>query len=313
MNNMKKITKEDLCHGDVLLFTPHGKDWIARAIAFLTDGQVHHAALCYYEDIEKDDKCVMESLLNKGLVINYLKEKEERTFPAYVARLKKDITLEPVLKAAQSFYAKESHYPNANLVMLSILLLTRKFSRFSIEQAVFYDFLCLVSALLMDFMRQHGNESSMICSQFVAQCFTDSGKDYELDFEHLVIFDVRLKSDEKDNCVSLLEYMDTANIDIQSHVLSGCELENPEEIFQQFKNIVQKVPNTNDNAEYQGAIVSVTSEIKRIINEFCLHEFGVSFSPENFSTLRNYLVTPQDLYANTSSLEIIGELNYLDA
>lgn len=183
---MEHLTKNDIEYGDVLLFTPHKGDIIAQAIAFLTNGNVHHAALCYYEDGSKDDKCVMESLIGQGLVINYLQDKEERTFPVYVARFNKDLPLTPVLDIAQRYYEQKNHYPIPNIVLLSILLLTRKFPLKNLKQKIVYDFLCGVASLLMDYIRTHGNESSMICSQFVVQCFSDvEDSRYNLIFDRL--------------------------------------------------------------------------------------------------------------------------------
>jgi hypothetical protein len=42
------MKKNKLLAGDVILFPPYKDDFIAEAIAYLTDGEVNHAALCYY-------------------------------------------------------------------------------------------------------------------------------------------------------------------------------------------------------------------------------------------------------------------------
>lgn len=315
---MKQLTRNDLAYGDVLLFTPHKGDIIAQAIAFLTDGKVHHAALCYYEDGSRDDKCVMESLIGQGLVINYLQDKEEITFPAFVARFNKELPLEPVLDVAKRYYEQKNHYPIPNIVILAILLLIRKFPVISLRQKAIYDFLCIVASLLMDYIRKNGHESSMICSQFVAQCFSDvKDAHYDLAFEKLVIFDIK-DLNKKDNSLSLLEALEKAPHIQQSNVLSNMYLDEKvvANAFENFKSAIKSAKThkiTQNETAIDSATLSIINVIKQSLDSYFAAHFNVQFSTENCIKLRNYLVTPQDLYANTLSLSIIGYLEYADS
>lgn len=314
---MKHLTKNDLEYGDVLMFTPHKGDVIAQAIAFLTNGNVHHAALCYYEDGGKDDKCVMESLIGQGLVINYLQDKEERTFPVYVARFNKELPLAPVLDIAQRYYEQKNHYPIPNIVLLSILLLTRKFPLKNLKQQIVYDFLCGVASLLMDYIRTHGNESSMICSQFVAQCFSDvEDSRYDLTFDKLVIFDI--SNIDVGTNASLLELIKEDENDYTGSKLQDIHMD--KEVFAKtFKEFTETIFSTGKQSQglkerdCESMLSFVASEIKKMLDTFFTKHFGIDFSMRNYTKLRNYLITPQDLYANTPSLTIIGTLEYADA
>lgn len=318
ISKMNKLTKDDLQHGDVLLFTPHKGDIIAQAIAFLSNGKVHHAALCYYEDISKNDKCVIECLIGQGIVINYLKEKEERTFPVYVARLNKEVCLDPVLSIAKKYQEQKNHYPIPNIVLLAVLLLVKKFPMATLMQKAFYDFMCLISALLMDYIRHHGNEASMICSQFVAQCFSDVNDErYELHFKKLVIFDTI------NNCYSANNISEICLLDLFNNHNKG-NFKN-KEIFAKwnddasiqkcYSEFINCLTNSNCLKEQitEDVCMSCLEELKNSLDVFFNTCFKMDFSLENINKLRNYLVTPQDLYENTPSLTIIGSLDYKDA
>lgn len=313
---MKHLTKNDIEYGDVLLFTPHKGDTIAQAIAFLTNGSVHHAAICYYEDGSKDDKCVMESLIGQGLVVNYLQDKEKRTFPAYVARFNKNLSLAPVLDIAQRYYKQKNHYPIPNIVFLSILLLTRKFPLRNLKQEIVYNFLCGVASLFMDYIRTHGNESSMICSQFVAQCFSDVENPlYNLMFDRLVIFDTN--DIDGDSNVSLLELINENRCNHIGNILHNVSMDKKEfaKAFKEFSEKIYLTDNYNIeiNNDDKSKLLFVSAEIKKLLDTFFTKHFGIEASFENLIRLRNYLITPQDLYANTPSLTIIGSLEYKDA
>lgn len=311
MGKLRTLTKNDIRHGDVLLFTPHKGDTIAEAIKFLTNGSVHHAALCYYEQDRKNDKCVIESLINKGLVINNLKEKEERTFPVYVARFKEDVSLKPVLDVATSYFNQKNHYPIPNIVILSALLLTRKFHLSTIKSKAIYDFACIVGVLLMDYIRNHSeNQSSMICSQFVSQCFSDAFPKgiYDLKFDKLVVFDDEATANVIKT--SLFEFAnDGKGVQEYDMPINVEDAKNQfADAFITFKNSVDYTESNVTN-ELCGNPQLASSILKKSLDMYCLNFLGCHFSIDD-TQLKNYLVTPQDLFVNTKSLSIIGMLPF---
>lgn len=314
MENFKTLTKEDIRHGDVLLFTPHEGDIIAEAIAFLSNGKVHHAALCYYEDVTRNDKCVMESLISQGLVINYLKDKEARTYPAYVARYNGNASLKPVLDVAKSYFNQKNHYPIPNIVILGALLLTKKLPISTIEAKTIYDFACIIGAFIMDYMKKHdGYGSSMICSQFVSQCFSDAlpyGA-YDLKFDRLVVFDDETTDDISKE--SLYSYLDCDNEKLGIEDLRNTHNEKSDfaKIFTTFKSSVENVE-CNGMRKTIGNPKLAALILKTSLDNYCKRFFGCNFSLGNLQ-LRNNFVTPQDLFANTKSLSIVGILPYKNA
>jgi hypothetical protein len=315
---MNQLTKKDLRLGDVILFTPHKGDTIAQIIAFLTNGKVHHAAICYSEDTNNNDKYLMESLIGEGLVINNLREKEQRTFPAYVARLKnEDLSLFPVLDVAAKYYKVKNHYPIPNVVILAILLLVKRLPQEILNKSSYYTLLVCVGALLMDIIRKRvNNTSSMICSQFVMQCFSDVEEPgYKLKFDKLVVLDGLFPSC-RENSISMLECLShNPNIGEEPIVTKAQELD-LSILFQEFKDdispIMENTAYSSPKISIDKKNLSVANQLKKLLDTFFKEFLKVPFTLENSSELLNYLVTPQDLYENTPSLSIIGTIDYAD-
>jgi hypothetical protein len=308
---MNHLTKKDLNLGDVILFTPHEGDTIAQIIAFLTKGKVHHAAICYCEDKNNNDKYVMESLIGQGLVINNLKAKEQRTFPAYVVRFNNDLSLSPVLQVAAEYYKVKNHYPIPNVVILAVLLLVKRLPRKILNKSSYYQLLVKVGALLMDIIRDSDNNtSSMICSQFVVQCFSDVNKpEYKLKFDKLVVFDDFYLSSQCDS-ISLLNCLSQNHNVAIKPIVTNVQQNDLSIIFQKFRKDLDSNVHEADYSLSEISIytLSAANQLKQLLETF----FKVPFTIENSSELLNYLVTPQDLYANTPSLSIIGTIDFAD-
>lgn len=329
------MKKNELRAGDVILFPPHKGDFIAQAIAFLTDGEVNHAALCYPDD--NGELKIAESILKDGLVLNPFAKHIEKEYPLRICRMNGISDMTPVLNSAKKYLEEKNAYPNFNLGLLGLLLVFKKFAPHTWQNAIVYKFCVIVSQKLMELVRniRHHNEHPMSCSQFVAQCFTDAGAAYDLDFDKLVVnfnnVSNPLSRAGNNNKISAMDILENANDNVLccnelNDIYSDSEddmalLSNFMQVVkEQEQNVVvatrssSRETNTIDNINW-GNINNVTVNI---INS--LYEIMQGHPAENTkeamlfiqsSTARNFFVSPQDLLINCpKSLTHIGNLSY---
>lgn len=328
------MKKNELKAGDVILFPPHKGDFIAQAISFLTDGEVNHAALCYPDD--KGELKIAESILKDGLVLNPFAEHIEKEYPLRICRMNGISDMTPVLNSAKKYLEEKNAYPNFNLGLLGLLLVFKKFAPHTWQNDIVYNFCVIVSQKLMELVRdiRHHNEHPMSCSQFVAQCFTDAGAAYDLDFDKLVVNfnNVKLLSRAgNNNKISAMDILENANDNAlccnEIHDTNS-ESEDDMAVLSNFIQVVKEqeqnvvfatrsashAANSLDNTN-MGKINNVTVNI---VNS--LYEIMQGHPAENTkeamlflqsSTARNYFVSPQDLLVNCpKSLTHIGNLSY---
>lgn len=330
------MKKNELCAGDVILFPPHKGDFIAQAIAFLTDGEVNHAAICYPE---KGELMIAESILKDGLVINPFQEHINAEYPLRVCRMKGQSDMKPVLLAVQKYIEEKNAYPNFNLGLLGVLLLFKKFAPHTWKNKVVYSFAVLVAGELMQLVRKrkYAGKHPMSCSQFVAQCFTDAGIGYDLKFDTLVAdfevvekHDVMTCSQNNDSGISPVEMLEiednstyTAAYKLPADNIAELIISDKEKmaLTTEFINAVNDKTTVTRAANLSVESIS-SSAIKQVMANiaFAIYELqtGVSTTDLNkvltyikSSTARNFFVSPQDLLVNCKgSLEHIGNLSY---
>lgn len=324
------MKKEELQKGDIILFPPHDGDFIAKAIAFLTDGEVNHAALCYPGEREL---MIAESILKDGLVLNPFPEHIDKKYPLRICRMKSALDIEPLIKVAGKYLNESNAYPNFNLGMLGVLLLFKKFAPHTIKNHYFYLFMGLIASRLMKLVRErvYVGKHPMSCSQFVAQCFTDAGKDYDLHFDQLVVqFDsmqlssgmTRTVENDMIAPIDLLSRNETVHLDNvdnfdlelkmsdeEAWVLTNCFID----ILNDNEDII--TCSTNTEIVSSTKLTVVLRSIVLSLYELCTGEktenVNEAVSVLQSSTMRNYFVSPQDILKNSSSsLELIGLLSY---
>lgn len=342
------MKKEDLRPGDVVLFPPHKGDFIAWAISFLTDGEVNHAALCYPD--ARGQLCVAESILKDGLVLNPFAEKISKEYPLRVARMKHQNDMIPVLKAAGKYLAEGNNYPNFNLGLLGALLLTKKFVPHTLKNKIIYQFMTLVAGKLMKLVqdKKHPGQHPMSCSQFVAQCFTDAGENYDLKFKNLSIRFEQMTSplmtkaavascneEQSISPLSLLEEsIPASNVlmtrSASAHQISGAvisdlspamEMQLTEEFIRvlsekpQVKLLATRSNNSiNDEislAEMRKPVKDILFSLNYLIAGKQTEQLQEALDNLKMATARNYFVSPQDIWTNCpESLEKVGLLSY---
>lgn len=168
----------DLKSGDILLFSPEKGSFISWAITFLTDAPVSHAAMFYNE---KDQSIIEETppQVKIGPAVERFKDRE-----IFVRRLnlKEDLSLLPVINKATDYLNDAEPYDNNGLYMVGLLLIYKKFTPNTHVKKIVVKILKKLTASIMEYIHKHQNPMKfpMVCSQFVAQCYSEAGDEYKL-------------------------------------------------------------------------------------------------------------------------------------
>ncbi|GAA4353017.1 hypothetical protein [Kangiella taiwanensis] len=166
----------DLNAGDILLFSPEEGSWISKAITWLTDAPVSHAAMTYQ---------IPTKLVEETPPAVRIAEATMR-FPGrtvHVMRLNKPIDdFKPVMDVAARYLNGEAPYAMNNLYLVGMLLIYKKFTPSDTTQKIILRILKRLTEKLLDAINQHKypDKHPMVCSQFVFECYQEAGKAYQL-------------------------------------------------------------------------------------------------------------------------------------
>jgi len=182
----KVIGIKDLKRGDILLYPPN--DFIGRAILAITKGTVSYSGI-YYGD--KNGKQYIAHVYKHAMMLTPFDEFMNVVKICYVRRLNIQSDLDPVLRSANIYLQGNNGYPYTNLVLLGILMVIKKFSKNILHSKKFYDFSLYVSLKIMKVLSKiramlGKGENAMICSHYVAKCFSDAGKKYTIKFKPIL-------------------------------------------------------------------------------------------------------------------------------
>ncbi len=175
---MKILSIDQLKPADLLLFSG-ADDPTSKAIMWLTNSEVTHAALYY---------------TGKGRIIEqtppsvqfYNLDLDDERFQGrkiYVNRLEiQPGSMMPVINAGTTYLNQETPYANHNLYTLGLILLYKKFRPNSLVKKVMMKIYKKLAFMISDYIskRKTPEKSPMVCSEFVYQCFEDAGGDYQL-------------------------------------------------------------------------------------------------------------------------------------
>ncbi len=167
---------KDLQPGDVLLFSGEEGSLISKAIMWLTDAPVSHAAMAYNPSsiiVEETPPAVQTNPADERFV--------DRTI-SVMRRTPPQSNYDPVLEAATGYLNAEEPYANANLYLVGALLIYRKFAPDTLVQRIIIKILKKITASIITYFNEHKypGKRPMVCSQFVFQCYEDGGTDYQL-------------------------------------------------------------------------------------------------------------------------------------
>lgn len=187
----------DIKTGDILLFSPEKGSFISWAITFLTDAPVSHAAMFYNEE----NKSIIEETppqVKVGLAVERFKDRE-----IYVRRLnvKEDLTLSPVIKKATGYLNDAEPYDKSGLYMVGLLLIYMKFTPNTFVKKAMVKILKKISASIINNIHEHQNPGRlpMVCSQFVAQCYSEAGDEYKLNIKNGILLKKAAMQDGSSN------------------------------------------------------------------------------------------------------------------
>lgn len=310
---MNEITAKDLKAGDIILCVPNIlkiDGWIGQAIVMLTSGLASHTAV-YCGEIEGVQKVAHSNLA--GTHYDSLDYFTKNHAGFFVRRYTQNKDLSPVLAAVDRYMHKEKPdpYPIADLVLLGVLVLGKKFLNKTTPDRIIYDFAVLLTVLLMkEINKRYYTQQSMTCSQFAAQCYTDAKDNYDIKFSKLFIqFD---NLNDGQNC-SLLEFIKEQNgVDpvavIENQAASYLKQENIIiDDFIKFMNGETGLSSSTENVNESNLSVLGTALL------WILHKIRTGQYPKStddalkqFYTNRNYLVMPDDLLFNATNLTDIG-------
>lgn len=195
---------EKLNPGDILVFKA-GDNWLSKAIAWLTDSDVSHAAMML------DDKRMVEMSAN-GIYageVNVLEGDD-----AILLRLAPERDPAPLTEAAQRYIDCKTRYDFPALVYLAGLIICRRIGPTE-KYVVITDMILREACVVLDQLIQSvvlkNPDKTMVCSQLVYQVYEDCGKEYHIDIEGGLLQSVRGEEyDYSDGCVCLAELASTA-------------------------------------------------------------------------------------------------------
>lgn len=198
---MNKISTEDFLPGDILLFkvdvSNPNTEWISKAIAFLTNSDVSHAALYMGNNLLSDEGL-------SGLACHKINDDsadDPAARPTYVRRLETPIDKEPVLNSAKQYIKNNEPYDTPALVLLGLILIYRKLPIHLLPVDFVTKVLAIAAAKIDEYIasRLHPGKKPMVCSQYVFQCYEDGGEDYQLQ--------VRLFNTLPENSYTLIDHV----------------------------------------------------------------------------------------------------------
>ena len=163
----------DLNPSDVLLFSGVEESFISKAIMYLTDAPVSHAALYY-----REPKKIIEATPPAVQVTE-----TDKRFPGRTITVMRDVrpglgSLEEVLKKADIYLNDEQPFGMSNLYTLAVIMVYAKFAPRSPMKKVMIKILKRVTVTITDAInrRTHPGKKPMTCSQFIYQCFDDAAR-----------------------------------------------------------------------------------------------------------------------------------------
>lgn len=310
----------DIKTGDILLFSPEKGSFISWAITFLTDAPVSHAAMFYNEE----NKSIIEETppqVKVGLAVERFKGRE-----IYVRRLnvKEDLPLSHVIKKATGYLNDAEPYDKSGLYMVGLLLIYKKFTPNTFVKKAMVKILKKISASIIKYIHEHQNPGKlpMVCSQFVAQCYSEAGDKYKLKIKNGILLKNAAMQDGSSNVLDqVIEIVKNGErTNIQTLLASTLKIQDEpsstgEELCRELKEAFELT---------SGEITSdVTDELIEAVSQFAKAHYLYSSGgtqlqnifpddhTEILQTLKNnenMYVFPGDLLMHCENLKDIGTI-----
>ncbi len=329
---MKILSIDQLKPADVLIFSG-ADDSISKAIMWLTNSQVTHAALYYTEKgrfIEQTPPSIRFYHLNPD-------DERFQGRKIYVNRLEiPQASMMPVMNPAIAYLNQETPYANNNLYTLGLILLYKKFRPNTLVKKVMMKIYKKLAVMISDYInkRQTPGKSPMVCSEFVYQCFEDAGEDYQLHIRKGSLIDQSLSLSEN-NLSALDRTIDRVKDDSSRQFQGFAEISDPlaienppsqteeelaQELIEALSTSKVEIAEELDNelalavhefgqATYsaEGTTENATSLMLANTNKFA-KELNISSALSFLKAKEAFFVTPEDLLNNCDNLTQVGIL-----
>lgn len=318
----QKIYLNDLKVGDILLFPAPKDSWLSQAIAVLTDSSVSHAALLY----EKGETYTIAEATIGG--IKYTPFPDECPFVR-----RREMTAEQLnnlLRAMENYITHDNDYGYADLALLGLLLLYKKFTKKTIANVAFYSFLKMISGLLLEATQKMFSKDKyrMVCSQFASQCFTDARCD--LVFDKMVIDITDSNKMDSTSLMNILESHRYIPVESVSTTRAVSETVDVNVVANSFIQLIKEEKSDmlttsatlsrsgmDESFDLDSMVNSllppariIADELEKVIpqDDKLMNTMSISNDSLEASTIRNFFVTPADLLTNCCNVAKIGQI-----
>ena len=331
---MKKLVEKDLKQGDVLLFSP-ARDTESQLIAKLTDSDVTHSAMMYYEMTEITEEMppnASKSPLKERVVDTYKGVTYDRTL--HVMRFTDDwiaknkiTTMAPVLKRADLYMEEKVPYSDPDLIIMGLYTVIRKIlpkKHLKILTRLLQVATFELAKVVND--KKYDGVHPFVCSQYVFNCY------YTAD-ESNFAYAMKLKPDVLNS--SLLTELKSANIDkinelrvteedtkaLQSRLEKTLKETAPELLTAEglkafMTSFVEEVTKETVNSvealdlnhvDHQEFVKAAHDFFEMIVKTHDLNvDSKYESSLEKMYAFQEFFITPQDLLKNMENLYQVG-------
>ncbi len=317
MSNTKEIGVSDLHQGDVMVFSPDEEDTLSRAIAWVTDSTVSHAAMVYYSNDE-----IAEETLH-GLVVTPTKARVESQRMATVLRLKseiQDLDMKKVVDVAAKYVNNDEPYATADLLFLAIYFLFKKCSQDTKVNKALAKIIKLAMMALIEMTDEklYPGKDPMQCSQFVYHCYREAGPEYriilkkEQDVKKYNLLqlvkeqtsgrNLSYKKIKKD----LIKEVRRERKGVQGPISNKVNVDAAQKAAKELLEALQ-----SNNMQEVVQPIQLDKEFMNLVQKFCIlltKSDNLAEAIEKLVNLEEFFVSPGDLLSRTENLEEIGVL-----
>jgi hypothetical protein len=278
--------------GDVLVFKA-GDDWVGKAIAWLTESDVSHAAMMM-------DGNRMVEMGPSGISASPVEAQDGSD--AILLRMTPEKDAAPLVTAAQRYIDDTTRYDFPALACLAGLIIYRKI-RPTPKLVAITDTILRAACVALDkmidaAMKKPGHH--MVCSQLVYQVYEDCGKEYRIHIDNGLL--------QKTNDLAMADgyvYLadlaaEASNIDRLS--TSNIDFPSDEELARDLLVALESSRDMDLSGVSLGALPSWAKRFIEKLEE--LLEKSQSSIP-----LNSMFVTPADLAYKTKNLTVLGKLD----
>lgn len=319
----KTLILDDLNDGDVLVMQGP-KGWknmsmhlaLDKAIMWLTDSDVTHGAL-YLGKIDGTHYLIDDGL--KGIERHTMTHQGGEPVLWYVRRPTIKEPLAPVLDIAKKYEGESTAYDWELLTMVGFLLLFKKMT----DNDLYHRTLLYFLKKAVVFIDKHTHKAGtryFICSQFVATCFEEAGKQYALDVEggNLQAKSLAQEATLIDYCLTNSKLASKPVMTLQTEDISEPTPEDVKLLIESYDD-ESKLLNMDEHNQLFGELVSVTDSFLELF--FKINAKALDLKPEDwdsaekrFALAKKYqadFITPADLKSHCKNLEDIGTVTFV--